>query len=138
MSDEKHEFNREEYRSTGEGIYRTEQLPTQSVDQLSEVNLTGKTSDASGTVEVVAGTASVRSIITRVDTDVGTASTVNVWFDTGVASTTIRNDNGPTTVKAPFRDGGLGVIPSGSAVVVNAYPDGTVDVSANIRAVPLQ
>lgn len=139
---EKLGYSRKELYSTGEGEYREGQLPTQSVDQLSEVNLAGKSSDASGTVEVVAGTATVRSVLTYIDFQSGTASTDSAWFETKIADTTVRNDfgggEGSNDYSTGFRDGGLGVVPAGSAIVVNAYPAGTVTVSSNVRLIPLE
>lgn len=136
------EYDRKEVYSAGEGKFVREQLPTQSLDEVSYANLTGKVSGASGTAEVVAGTADQRAIITNYAVTSGTSTTSDVWFELDVAGNTVRNDlrntAGNDSFSASFTDGGLGVIPAGSAVTVNAYPAGTLDVASNLRIVPLE
>jgi len=129
---------REQLYSTGEGKHRDNIIPTVDITQVGDVNLTGKVSDASGTAEVVSGTASAKSIITRHDY----GGDGEAFFDLNVAGNTVDNDrlagDGEINKKQPLRDGGIAVVPDGSEVTVNAYPDGTATVTSNVRMVPIQ
>lgn len=137
------QYSRREIYSSGDGKFIKEQVPTQSMDQLSWTNLSGKVEDASSEEVVLAGTVDQKAIITNYSiTTAGTKDQVNSWFELGIAGGTARQDYvaGPDTESFTdtFSNGGLGVVPAGSAVAVKISPEGTVDASANLRMVPFE